>query len=109
MLVLNEVARIVVVDIIVSIATRKTLDIIGTTQSKNPIDMMRMAESKIDGMVSAKASPDSNQVRVGVMLYAKRYDFIYKVVVILSLSPGPISGRLPLGIPAFLINTIHTK
>src|SRR5690348_4817079 len=108
-LVLDEVTGIIEIDIIVRVAIGKTLDIVAATQPYNPADQVGVAQSEIDGVVSAKASPCSNQVRVGVALDGERQDFVHKVVIVLCLSPRAFSGRFPFGIPAFFVDAIHTE
>ena len=107
-LVLNEVTGIIEIDIIVRVAIDETLDIVAATQPYNPADHVGVAESKIDGVVSAKASPCSDQVRVGVMLDGERQDFVQEVVIVLHLSHCSLGGVPPPGIPAFGINAIYT-
>ena len=74
--VLDEVAGIIEIDIIVRVATRKILDVVVAAQPDNPADQLRVTESEIDSMVRTKASPGSDQVRVGIMLEGERQDFV---------------------------------
>src|SRR5437763_25865 len=109
MLILDEVAGIIKIDILVRVATCKTLDVVEATQSDNAINQFRMTEGEIDGMVSTEACTRSNQEGIGVQLFAEWQDFVQDVVLVLDMSQCPFSRMFSFGIPAFAINAIDTK
>src|SRR5437763_10647759 len=100
MLILDEVAGIIKIDILVRVATCKTLDVVEATQSDNAINQFRMAEGEIGGVVSAEACTGSNQKGIGVQLFAERQDFVQDVVLILDMSQYSLSRMFSFRVPA---------
>src|SRR2546421_4035503 len=109
LLVLDEVARVIEIDIVIRVAICKTFDVVAAAQADNAVDQLRVTESKIDGVISAEAGAGRDQVRIRVKLDGERQDFVQEVVIILRLPPGPFCGGTPFCVPAFGVNTINTK
>src|ERR1051326_672664 len=108
MLVGDEGAGVVEVDIVIGEALGKTPDIIQAAQSNHAINQLRVAEGKVDGMIRAKARADRHQKRVIVALFAEWHNFVQNITIVLVMAQSA-SCRVPVsGIPAFTIHAIHT-
>src|SRR6266702_8118811 len=109
MLVLHEVAGIIEIDIVVSVAICETLDVVEATHGNDAVDQMRVAEGEIDGVVCAETGARGHEEGIRVMFLAERQDLVQVVVIVLHVPPRPLSRRAPPGVPAFAVNAIHTK
>src|SRR5579863_9942793 len=108
MLVGDEGAGVVEIDIVIGEALGKTSDVVQAAQPDDAINQVRIAEGKIYGMVRAKARADRHLKGIVVALPAEWHDFVQKVAVILVMAQGAGRGMPVFGVPAFAIHTIHT-
>src|SRR5262249_32987287 len=65
-LILDEVARIIEIDVVVRVAVGKALDVVEATHPNRPVNQVRIAKGEIDGMVSTEACAGSDNEWVGV-------------------------------------------
>src|SRR5690348_15714640 len=107
MLIGDEGAGVIEVDIVIGEAPGKTGDIIQAAQSNHAINQLRVAEGKIDGMVRAETRADRHQKGIVVALFAEWHNLVQNIAIILVM-PQSAGRRMPVsGIPAFAIHAIH--
>ena len=71
-LILDEVARTIEIDVVVSVAVGKSLDVVEATHPDRPVDQVRIAKSEIDCVVSTEARASGDQEWVGVKASGER-------------------------------------
>ncbi len=109
MFVLHEVAGIVEIDVVVRIAISKTLDVVEAAHGNDAVDQLRVTKGEIDGVVRAEAGARGHEEGIRVTFLAEGQDLVQVVAIVLHVSPRPLGGRSPPGVPAFAVNAIHTN
>src|SRR5579872_4999631 len=107
MLVGDEGAGIVEIDIVVREALGKTCDVIQAAQSNNTINQLWIAEGEIHRMIRAKARASRHQKGVIVALSAERHHFVQEIAIVLDVPLRARSRVLLFGVPAFAIHAIY--
>src|SRR5579863_899237 len=108
MLVGDEGAGIVEVDIVIGKALRKTPDVVEATKTNDAINQLRVTKCEVHGMIRAKACAGCHQKGIGIALLAEWHNFVQQVAIVLDVSPRALR-RVPLfAIPAFAIDAIYT-
>src|SRR6266699_2828902 len=95
MLVLHEVAGIIEIDIVVSVAICETLDVVEATHGNDAVDQMRVAEGEIDGVVCAETGARGHEEGITVTSPAGRQGLVQVAALAPPVSPRPPTMRAP--------------
>ena len=104
----NIVAGGVKVDVVVVVAAKEVAHIIFAAQGDDPFEALRMAQSKVEGVIGAKATAVGDQVGIAIFLLDERQHLVQEVSFKLHVAFDPATGMRPATVEALHINAIDT-